>query len=192
MQVERRSRAACGTSPVATRGRPAGARGLACLAWGLLSAGCLVPEPHADGVVPPGSLRPIPAGVGALDGDLPRARGAPAPTATQAAPGFRGSQVAAGSTRLSGTVSWSALPRDVVVIAAWRPGQVQPLAQQPLRAPGPFLLDVPVDTGALVVQAWIDDSGDGPDATDLASAPVELDLDAGAPPTVDLVLGASP
>lgn len=190
MQEERRSRAVCGTSPVATRRRPAGARVLACLGACLMSGACLVPEPHADGVVPPGSLRPIPAGVG--DGDLPRARGAPAPTATQAAPGFRGSQVAAGSTRLSGTVSWSALPRDVVVIAAWRPGQVQPLAQQPLRAPGPFLLDVPVDTGALVVQAWIDDSGDGPDATDLASAPVELDLDAGAPPTVDLVLGAAP
>jgi hypothetical protein len=66
------------------------------------------------------------------------------------------------------------------------------LAQITAPAVGPFWIDVPVREGRLALYAWIDDTGDGPDPTDLATGPVLLDLDAGPPAPVSLVLGAAP
>ncbi|MCK6502399.1 hypothetical protein L6R53_03220 [Myxococcota bacterium] len=164
----------------------------AAAAWGGLLAlgGCLVAEPHGDGVVPPGSLGPAPRPLW-ID-DRPTARGgdrsaapAPSPEAPRRAP-------TAGSTRLAGTVTWATLPRDQVTVAAYALDGDAPLAWTTLPRAGPFWLDVPVQGGRLVLFAWIDDTGDGPDPTDLSTGPVAVDLDAGPPAPVALVLGEAP
>lgn len=173
----------------------------------LWTAGCSEPAPPAQDPpatpgAPPGPTGPAPEGAAQPPAPAPPpADGAATPPGGAVPPSSRptpaGFQVAAGAgVKVSGTVAYAGGRTGTLVIDFIEQPTDQPypklLHSLAVAAPGPFEVEVPKNAGRLVLVAYLDEDGNGPESEEARAPSTEVQVAEAAVSGVALTVSDTP